>query len=61
MKRDFRLQVFYTNQFPKTHEFPNGAMSNFFEIRRDIRNFVFIAGVNGTGVRRYIIVIVIGA
>ncbi len=36
------------NQFPLGSEYPIGAVQNFYEIRGDIHNFVFIAVINNT-------------
>ncbi len=45
----FRLQVFAQISLPLAHEYSNEAISNFNEIRGDIGNFVFTAGVSDTG------------
>ncbi len=41
---------FFTDQFPPGAWVPIGAIEIFMKIWGDIRNFVFIAGVNNTGV-----------
>ncbi len=35
--RDYRLQVFFMNQFPQAPEYTIRAVSNFSKIRGDIR------------------------
>ncbi len=52
LTRDFRLQFFFSvNQL--SPEYPIGIVSNFTKIRLDIRNSVFIAGVNDTSVKLF--------
>jgi hypothetical protein len=41
LTRDFRLQLFFMYQFPRSPEYPVGAISNFYKNRGVIRNFVF--------------------
>ncbi len=48
LTRDFRLQVFLWISVPQGPKYSIGAVLNFFEIRRDIREWIFIAGVNDT-------------
>ncbi len=36
------------NQFPLGSKYPIEAVQNFYEIRGDIHNFVFIAVINDT-------------
>jgi|LakMenE18May11ns_1017448.scaffolds.fasta_scaffold8939342_2 hypothetical protein len=37
------------NRVPQSHKYSIGAVLNFFENLRDIRELMFIAGVNDTG------------
>jgi hypothetical protein len=48
LPRDLKHQVFLQISFHLAPDYPIGAISNFYEIRRDFRNVVFIAGVNDT-------------
>jgi hypothetical protein len=36
-------------QFPQAPEYPIRGMLNFYEVRGDIQNFMFITGVSDTG------------
>ncbi len=51
LTRDFRAQVFFMNQCPpcRAISIPLGPFWIFSKIRRDIRELMFIAGVNDTG------------
>ncbi len=50
LTRDFRRQVFFMTQFPPgLLRIPLRPFKIFTRIRGDIRNFVFIAGINDTG------------
>ena len=52
LTRDFRLKVFFINQCPPGPWVSQRAILNFFEIRWDIREWMFISGVNDTGEKR---------
>ncbi len=49
LTRDFRAQVFSWISVPQAHKYSNGAVLNFFEIRGDICELMFISCVNDTG------------
>ncbi len=51
LARDFRLQVFSWIRFPRAYEYTQFWI--FTKIRRDIRNFVFNAGVNYAGDKQF--------
>ncbi len=40
---------FHESDSPQAPDYPIGAISNFYKICGDICNFVFNAGINGTG------------